>query len=155
MLLSAHLIIFWLSQDSNVTPPVCLAAFAAAGVAGTRPMATGFTAWKLSKGLCLVPLLLAYSPLVTGNGWERLQEFFWACMGLYALAGLLHWHLDRPLNMVSAAVLIASAVLLTWAPFEFYIHIVGMVLLGAVIFWQRHQNKVEPLPTPDPVESAL
>ena len=40
MLLSAHLIIFWLSQDSNVTPPVCLAAFAAAGIAGTRPMAT-------------------------------------------------------------------------------------------------------------------
>ena len=39
MLLSAHLIIFWLSQDSNVTPPVCLASFAAAGIAGTRPMA--------------------------------------------------------------------------------------------------------------------
>jgi TRAP-type uncharacterized transport system fused permease subunit len=43
MLLSAHLIIFWLSQDSNVTPPVCLTAFAAAGIAGTRPMATGMT----------------------------------------------------------------------------------------------------------------
>src|SRR5690606_39228062 len=47
MLLSAHLIIFWLSQDSNVTPPVCLAAFAAAGVAGSKPMATGITSWKL------------------------------------------------------------------------------------------------------------
>ena len=35
-LLSAHMIIFWLSQDSNVTPPVCLAAFAAAAIAGTR-----------------------------------------------------------------------------------------------------------------------
>jgi TRAP transporter 4TM/12TM fusion protein len=139
MLLSAHLIIFWLSQDSNVTPPVCLAAFAAAGVAGTRPMATGFTAWKLSKGLYLVPLLLAYSPLVTGDWLERLEEFFWASLGLYALAGLLHWHLDRPLNLINAAALIASAVLLTWAPFPLYCHILGVILLVAVIFWQKRE----------------
>ena len=62
MLLSAHLIIFWLSQDSNVTPPVCLASFAAAGIAGTRPIATGLTSWKVAKGLYLVPVLFAYSP---------------------------------------------------------------------------------------------
>ena len=37
-LLSAHLIIFWLSQDSNVTPPVCLAAFTAAAISKTPPM---------------------------------------------------------------------------------------------------------------------
>ena len=49
MLLSAHLIIFWLSQDSNVTPPVCLASFAAAGIAGTRPIPTGLTSWKVAK----------------------------------------------------------------------------------------------------------
>ena len=62
MLLSAHLIIFWLSQDSNVTPPVCLASFAAVGIAGTRPIATGLTSWKVAKGLYLVPVLFAYSP---------------------------------------------------------------------------------------------
>src|SRR5690606_38898667 len=71
MLLSAHMIIFWLSQDSNVTPPVCLAAFAADGIAGTRPMATGLTSWKLAKGLYLVPLLFAYSPLISGSWPER------------------------------------------------------------------------------------
>ena len=40
-ILAAHLIVFWLSQDSNVTPPVCLASFTAAGIAGSPPMATG------------------------------------------------------------------------------------------------------------------
>ncbi len=49
MLLTAHLIIFWLSQDSNVTPPVCLAAFTAAGIAGSRPMATGFNPGRLPR----------------------------------------------------------------------------------------------------------
>jgi len=49
-LLTAHLIVFWLSQDSNVTPPVCLAAFTAAGIAKSPPMATGVEAWKIAKG---------------------------------------------------------------------------------------------------------
>jgi len=85
MLLAAHLIIFWLSQDSNVTPPVCLVSFAAAGIADTKPMATGMTSWKLAKGLYLVPLLFAYSPLITGTWPQRIEEFVLAALGLYAL----------------------------------------------------------------------
>jgi TRAP-type uncharacterized transport system fused permease subunit len=62
-LLSAHLIIFWLSQDSNLTPPVCLAAFAAAAIAKTPPMETGLVSWKIGKGLYIIPLLFAFTPL--------------------------------------------------------------------------------------------
>jgi TRAP transporter 4TM/12TM fusion protein len=143
MLLSAHLIIFWLSQDSNVTPPVCLAAFAAAGIAGTRPMATGITSWKVAKGLYLVPLLFAYSPLISGTWPERLHTFFWACLGLYAAAGLLQWRLDRPLNLVTALMLAVSAGLLLWAPLSVYLHVVGAALLLAVILWQKQQDRLE------------
>lgn len=141
MLLSAHLIIFWLSQDSNVTPPVCLAAFAAAGIAGTKPMATGLTSWKIAKGLYLVPVLFAYSPLISGTWPERFYTFFWSCLGLYAMAGLLQWRLDRPLNLASAAMLAISAALLLWAPFTVYHHIAGAALLLAVVLWQRHQDR--------------
>ncbi|MEL6960065.1 MAG: TRAP transporter fused permease subunit, partial [Pseudomonadota bacterium] len=45
-ILSAHMIIFWLSQDSNVTPPVALAAFTAAAIAKAPAMATGVASWK-------------------------------------------------------------------------------------------------------------
>ena len=72
-LLVAHLIIFWLSQDSNVTPPVCLAAFTAAGIAKSPPMATGFQAWKAAKGLYVMPLLFAYTPLINGTFLEMCQ----------------------------------------------------------------------------------
>lgn len=137
MLLGAHLIIFWLSQDSNVTPPVCLAAFAAAGVAGTSPMATGVTAWRFAKGLYLVPLLFAYTPLVTGTWFERLEIFGWATLGLYALTGLLQWHLEKPLTPVSSLLLAASAALLLWAPFDTLAHVAGALLLAAVVAWQR------------------
>ncbi len=137
MLLSAHLIIFWLSQDSNVTPPVCLAAFAAAGIAGTKPMATGVTSWKVAKGLYLVPVLFAYSPLISGTWPERLYIFFWSCLGLYAMAGLLHWRLDKALTPVTAALLLVSAGLLLWPPLSVYYHIAGALILLSVIFWQK------------------
>lgn len=141
MLLSAHLIIFWLSQDSNVTPPVCLASFAAAGIAGTRPMATGLTSWKVAKGLYLVPVLFAYSPLISGTWPERIEVFIWSCMGLYAMAGVLQWHLETKINAVIAGVLLLSAFLLMWAPLPMIYHFAGAAILIAVIIMQNRNAK--------------
>lgn len=149
MLLSAHLIIFWLSQDSNVTPPVCLASFAAAGIAGTRPMATGLTSWMVAKGLYLVPVLFAYSPLISGSWPERIEVFIWACLGLYALAGLLQWHLERALGPLQALVLMASSALLMWMPFPFYLHLGGAALLAGVVIYQRRVPQPENPGKPD------
>ena len=141
MLLSAHLIIFWLSQDSNVTPPVCLASFAAAGIAGTPPMATGLTSWKVAKGLYLVPVLFAYSPLISGTWPERIEVFIWSCMGLYALAGILQWHLEAKINAGIAALLLVSATLLMWAPFPILYHLAGAAILFGIVFMQSHSIK--------------
>ncbi len=141
MLLSAHLIIFWLSQDSNVTPPVCLAAFAAAGIAGTRPMATGLTSWMIAKGLYLVPVLFAFSPLISGSWPERIEVFAWASMGLYALAGLFRWHLEAPLNAPSGAALAVSAFLLMWSPLPVYLHAAGAAALAALVLAQLRARR--------------
>ncbi len=63
-LIAAHMIIFWLSQSSNVTPPIALAAFTAAGIAGAKPMRSAIEAFKLSLGLFIIPLMMAYSNLL-------------------------------------------------------------------------------------------
>jgi TRAP transporter 4TM/12TM fusion protein len=63
-LLTAHMIVFWYSQDANVTPPVALESFAASGIAGSSPMRTAFTSWKLAKGLYIIPVVMAYHPLL-------------------------------------------------------------------------------------------
>lgn len=67
-LVTAHMIIFWLSQTSNVTPPIALAAFAGAGVANAKPMASAVEAFKLAKGFFLIPLMMAYSDLLALPG---------------------------------------------------------------------------------------
>jgi len=111
-LLSAHMIVFWLSQDSNVTPPVCLTAFAAAAIAGTRPIATGFTAWKISKGLYIIPIVMAYGPLIGGDGLELARLFFLTTLGLYAFSGTLQGALEGPLTWVERFLLLAATILL-------------------------------------------
>lgn len=96
--LSAHLIIFWLSQDSNVTPPVALAAFAASTISESPPMRTGITAWMLAKGLYLVPLLFAYTAIVSAAPLELAMIAGLAAVSFLALAGTLENWLEGPLT---------------------------------------------------------
>jgi TRAP transporter 4TM/12TM fusion protein len=113
-LLSAHMIIFWLSQDSNVTPPVCLTAFAAAAIAHTPPMATGLTAWKIAKGLYIVPLLFAYTPFLAGDPLTALVIFAFGTVGIYCLTAAIEGYAETRLNWPLRAVLAAVGVLLLW-----------------------------------------
>jgi TRAP transporter 4TM/12TM fusion protein len=131
-LLTAHLIIFWLSQDSNVTPPVCLAAFAAAGIAGSRPMATGFESWKIAKGLYVVPLLFAYTPLISGEMIEVLQIGFFSLFGIYATYAVIQWYAEGPIGILSVPVLVLGAIGAYW-PLALLPNIVGAVAITAVI----------------------
>ncbi|MEM1049412.1 MAG: TRAP transporter fused permease subunit [Pseudomonadota bacterium] len=141
-LLIAHLIIFWLSQDSNVTPPVCLAAFAAAGIAGSKPMATGFESWKIAKALYIVPLLFAYTPLISGTWIEILQVGFFALFGIYALNALIQFYSEGPLGMVSVAALVLGAVGAFW-PMELVANVAGALLVvGVVVFSGRRRKTV-------------
>lgn len=87
-LLSAHMIIFWLSQDSNVTPPVCLTAFTAAAIAKSPPMATGLQSWKIAKGLYLLPLVFAYTPFLYGSLVEKISIFVVSLLAIYLLVWL-------------------------------------------------------------------
>ncbi|UIJ76450.1 TRAP transporter permease [Acinetobacter sp. SH20PTE14] len=60
--LVAHMFVFYFGLFANITPPVALAAFAGAGIAGGDPMRTGFQALKLSLAGFIVPFLFVYNP---------------------------------------------------------------------------------------------
>jgi TRAP transporter 4TM/12TM fusion protein len=139
-LLTAHMIVFWLSQDSNVTPPVALAAFAAAGIADTRPMPAGVTAWKLAKGLYVIPLLFAYTPLLTGTWSEVLPLALAVAAGLYAFAGLLDGYLEGPLNAPLRCVAGAAALLLLWPGSGWAGAALGAGLLAVLIVLSRRRR---------------
>ncbi len=66
--LAAHMIVYWFSQDSNITPPVCVAAYAGAAIAQADPWKTGWTAFKFAKLLYVMPLLFAFTPSILFQG---------------------------------------------------------------------------------------
>lgn len=113
-LLSAHMIIFWLSQDSNVTPPVCLTAFAAAAIAKTPPMLTGLAAWRVAKGLYIVPLLFAYTQFLGDDLAESLRVFAFAAVGIYCLAAAWEGFAEQPVALWLRPLLFAAGILLLW-----------------------------------------
>jgi len=131
-LLSAHLIVFWLSQDSNVTPPVALAAFTGAAIAGTKPMETGFQSWKLAKGLYVIPLLFAYTPFIGGSITDDLTIFVFALFGLYAFAAGLEGFMETKLRLLPRLLSFACAVALLW-PLPWIAHLAGLV--GLVVLF--------------------
>ena len=135
-LLSAHMIVFWLSQDSNVTPPVCLAAFTAAAIAKAPPMATGLASWKLAKGLYIVPVLFAYTPLLSGDWGAALTVTGFAVFGIYALAAGMQGCMERPLNLALRVVALAAGVACLW-PFSLPVNLAGMAVTIALLFYNR------------------
>ncbi len=68
VLLAAHMIVYWFSQDSNITPPVCVAAYAGAAIAESDPWKTGWTSFKFAKLLYVMPLLFAFTPAILFEG---------------------------------------------------------------------------------------
>lgn len=68
----AHLVVFYAACLSNITPPVCVSAFAAAAIAKADPMRTGFAALKFGTTLVLIPYSFVYVPelLLQGTPWE-------------------------------------------------------------------------------------
>ena len=131
-LLIAHLIIFWLSQDSNVTPPVCLAAFTAAGIAKSPPMATGFQAWKLAKGLYIVPLMFAYTPLISGNWMEITQLGIFALFGIYGLNASIQNYAEGPLKIWYWPMIGAGVIGSFW-PLNWTANLIGAAFIIAVV----------------------
>ncbi len=90
-MLAAHMIVYWLSQDSNITPPVCIAAFAGATIAKANMWKTAFTSFKFAKFLYLGPLLFGYVPgfSLDGSAMDIVKAFVAILIGTYAYSWFL------------------------------------------------------------------
>ncbi|MGD9368747.1 MAG: TRAP transporter fused permease subunit, partial [Desulfobacteraceae bacterium] len=92
---AAHMIVYWLSQDSNITPPVCIAAFAGATIAKANMWRTAFASFKFAKMLYLAPFLFGYVPgfSLDGSAWDIVKAFVLIAIGVWLFAYLLslHW----------------------------------------------------------------
>lgn len=132
-ILIAHLVVFWYSQDSNVTPPVALAGFAGAAIAGSKPMETSFQAWKYAKGLYLIPLFMVFNPEIVMGG--PIPLVLWsgaiAILGLVAFAAALEGYLWGPMAIWMRVLLVPGVVALFWP--DLAAEVAGAILI-AILF---------------------
>jgi TRAP transporter 4TM/12TM fusion protein len=86
--IAAHLFIFYFGTRADITPPVALAAYAGAGIAGSNPMKTGVTAFQLGIAGYIVPFMFVYGPelLILGSISKIVFATLTATFGVYCLA---------------------------------------------------------------------
>lgn len=115
-LLAAHLFIFYFGCISNVTPPVSLAAYAGAGIAGAPPMRTAVTAMSLAAAGFIVPFMFVYGPplLLVGPPAAIALAIITGLIGVTGLAAAVIGHARRPLRTIErlAAATAATVLLL-------------------------------------------
>ncbi|MEL7566845.1 MAG: TRAP transporter fused permease subunit [Dehalobacterium sp.] len=112
--LSANMFIFYYGILAQVTPPVCLASFTAAGIAGADSWKTGWTGFRYCLVAFLVPYIFVYDPgiLLIGTTWEIVKGTIILLFGTYLLAGSLAGFLIVNLKKIEQALLLASSVAL-------------------------------------------
>jgi TRAP transporter 4TM/12TM fusion protein len=103
--IAAHLMIFWFAQLSTITPPVCMTAFAAAGIAGANPMKTGFTALAIGSNFYFIPMLFIFSDILHVNIsiYQALLTFGLALLAIYCFAGGVEGNIFRIKTLTPAS----------------------------------------------------
>ncbi|KJD18101.1 permease [Vreelandella aquamarina] len=142
-LLIAHLVVFWYSQDSNVTPPIALAGFAGAAIAGSKPMETGFQAWKFAKGLYLIPLFMVFNPeIIMGGPWQLVA---WngviGILALAAFAAALEGYLFTRMSWLLRVSITVAIVAVFWP--DFLVEAIGaaVIVLAIASNWMASRKK--------------
>ena len=144
--LVAHLFVFYFGLFANITPPVALAAFAAAGVSGGKPMATGGAAFKLASAGFVIPYIFVFNPDLLLRGVDFLTGVTvvsTAVVAILLLSVALEGHFMEPVAWYLRPVLAVGAILLLTTSLTY--DLIGLALVLVVLAVQmfkahRHNN---------------
>lgn len=112
--IAAHLFIYYFSAISGMTPPVCVTAFAAAGVSGDEPLSVGWQSVRLGWAAFVLPYMFVYGPelLMIGSGAGITLAVVTALIGTYFIAMAVHGVFGIQLNLYERLICITAGLLL-------------------------------------------
>jgi len=140
-LLIAHMVVFWFSVVSAVTPPVCITSYAAASVADANPINTAFHAWKFCQGLFIIPFLMVFTPIMlNGDFIEVVLAILTGGLGLIMSAAFFEGFFITRLDLVQRLLALVIGILLL-LPY-LITDIIGLfMVLVFVVFISRLSKK--------------
>jgi TRAP transporter 4TM/12TM fusion protein len=154
-ILSAHMFVFYFGIFANITPPVCLAAFAGAGIAGGDPMKTGFQSLKLALAGFIVPFMFIYNPTmlmidpaglaVTAKEFplppvmEIVMVVITSVVGVIGLSAAVEGYFKGVMNPLMRVALAVGALLLIYP--ELMTDLAGGIIVLGIAAWNVKANK--------------
>ena len=140
--LAAHMFAFYFGIIADVTPPVCLAAVAAAGVAKSEPMRTGVQAARLAIAAFIIPFIFVYSPqllLIDVAPFNLIVIVITAIIGIICVASSLTGYFKTKMSIIERLAFLIGGVLLVTT--NLTSNLVGIALLVGVYIIQRSKDK--------------
>ena len=152
--LAAHLFVLYYGVLADLTPPVCVSAYAAGGIAGANPFKTGTTAFRLGNAKVLVPFVFVYSPAMLMVipqyfSWPVYASVTISCLiGIILLGAALTGFLVAPMGMALRLLLAAGAILIVAPSME--TNLWGLALAAPVLVqqwlgWRSRRATAAPL----------
>ena len=140
--IAAHMFCFYFAMFANLTPPVALAAFAAAGIAGGSPMKTGWASVKLALAGFILPYMFVYNtelllldtPIAKG-----IQVAITAAIGVFLISVAVEGFLFRKVNAVLRILCFAGAYLLIDS--GLITDIIGIAICVGIVLLQKTMAK--------------
>ena len=145
--LATHMFVLYYGVISEITPPVCASAYAAAGIAGSNPFRTGCTAFTLGIGKLMVPMVFVYAPtmlivLPEYFTWMSFLHVSLTCaLGIFAIATAVSGYFLAPLNGLWRTVMAISGLLMVAPGWES--DLTALVVAAPVIFMQLAAQRVD------------
>lgn len=141
----AHFFVFYYGVLSFITPPVCLACYAAASIAGAKVFETALNAMKLGVVAYMVPFIFVYKPalLLQGSWTEVLQAIAFAVVGVYTMARGLEGYFFSPLRIPTKLLLITSGVCSIVPGYQLNIIGLGIFLVITLRAWKKSKQRVK------------
>jgi TRAP-type uncharacterized transport system fused permease subunit len=139
--IAAHMFIFYYATRADVTPPVALAAYAGAGIAGANPSKTGYTAFWLGMAGYIIPFMFIYGPelMLIGKPIHILWAIFTGVLGIVFLAAAVQRCMYQKTRWYETLMFFAAALLLIKPGLT--TDILGFVIGGAAFMSQRLRKR--------------
>ena len=128
--LIAHFFVFYFAVVSAITPPVALAAYAGAAIAGSEPMRTSITSFKVGLAAFIVPFMFFYSPglLMEAPWYVSLRNLMTALLGVYMLAGAVQaWFMGPAPGLIRLVLLVGAVCMISG---DWRTDLIGLVIAG-------------------------
>ncbi|MGF1473450.1 MAG: TRAP transporter permease [Rubrobacteraceae bacterium] len=135
--IAAHMFVFYFGIVADITPPVCLAAYAGAGIAGANPMRSGVNAVKLAIAAFIIPYIFVSNPvlvLVDATFATLVPAVLTALLGMAAISAGIIAYFIGPANVVERLLLVAGGVALIYP--DLMISLAGLAVVLAIGVFQ-------------------